>query len=162
MKTGKQIYLIVMLFLVVCATAAWSYEATAARFIRAKVSLDGNTVLEGSWSDDGHVDADGVWEYLKSIKFKTTQHFTDLKIDPSAKEMTLASATKPGQPGSVVVNIAYGGKAFKRQLKLVRVPVDEYGRERTLDAIEVNKMFDDRLIRRSDAAKLANPRQTKR
>ena len=162
MRTAKQMSPTALLILAVCASVAWANEATAARLIRAKILLDGNTLLEGSTSDNGRVDADGVWEYLKSVKFKATQHFIDLKVDPSAKGTTVSSNARPGKQGTIVVDIAYGGMAFTRKLKLVRLPIDRQGREWSLDPTEIDKMFDDRFIRRSQAARLDNPRRSKR
>ena len=49
-----------------------------------------------------------------------------------------------------------------RKLKLVRVPIDKRGREWSVVPTEVDRMFDDRFIRRSDAARLENVRKTKR
>ena len=115
--------------LVFLATVVFAGEATAARFVWAKVPLDGTTLLERSTSDDGRVDADGVWEYLKSMKFKATKNFADLKVDPAAKETVLNSNAPRGQPGTIVVDIAYGGKGNIRKLKLIRVPIDRQGRE---------------------------------
>ncbi len=140
----------------------WSNAATAARFVKADISVDGKTVLEGSTGDNGRVDADGVWEYLKSIKFKATKEFLDLDVDPAAHETVLSSNAPQGQVGTIVVHIRYGGKAMTRKLKLVRVPIDKHGREWSLDPGQMDRLFDDRLIRRSDAARLDNPRKSKR
>ena len=83
-------------------------------------------------------------------------------VVPHAKQTVLTSDAPRGQRGTVVVYIAYGGKSIERELKLIRVPIDKQGREWTLDPTEVDQMFDDRLIRRSDAARLKNPKASKR
>ncbi len=151
-----------LLVLSVCVIFVSPIEATAARYVRAEITLDGKTLLRGSTGDNGRVDADGVWEYLKSMKFKATEDFERLAVDPSAKQTILTSNAPRGQLGTVVVYIAYGGKAMRRKLKLVRVPIDKQGRQWALDPAEVDKMFDDRLIRRSDAARLKDPKASKR
>lgn len=150
------------LILVVSVIFTWPAEAMAARLVRAKISLDGKTLLEASTGDNGRVDADGVWEYLKSIKFKATEHFTALKVDQAAKETLLSSNAPRGQLGTIIVDVAYGGRAMTRKLKLVRVPIDKQGREWAVVPAEVDRMFDDRFIRRSDAARLDNAQKTKR
>lgn len=151
----------VLLTAVVCIGFAWPIEVVAARLVQASVSHDGKTILVASTGDDGRVDADGVWDYLKSIKFKPTQHFKDLAIDQTAKRAELKSDAPRGQAGTIVVDVAYGGKAIQRKLTLVRVEPDAQGREWSLDPVEVDKMFSDRLIRRSDAARLNNPKASR-
>ena len=98
----------------------------------------------------------------KSLKFKATKDFIRLRVDPSAKETILSSNAPRGQLGTIVVDITYGGRAITRKLKVLRVPIDEGGREWSLAPSEVDRMFDDRLIRRSDAARLENPQESKR
>jgi len=150
-----------LLILAACAFFMWPHEAKAARFIRASVSLNGKMILEGSTSDDGYTDADGVWEYPKSIKFKPTEEFKKLKIDPATKETVLSSKGPRGEAGGTVVDIAYGGKAMPRSLKLVRVPIDERGREWSFDPAEVDGMFNRRLISRELASQLRKPDKLK-
>ena len=162
MRTKNRLNQSAFLILAVGVIFTWPAEGMAARLVRARISLDGKTLLEGSTGDNGRVDADGVWEYLKSIKFKATEHFTALKVDAAAKETVLSSNAPRGQLGTIIVDIAYGGKAMKRKLTIVRVPLDKRGREWSLDPTEVDRMFDDRFIRRSDAARLDNPQNSKR
>lgn len=151
-----------LLVLVVWTSFTWTREATAARYVEASITLDGKTLLKGSRGDNGRVDADGVWEYLKSIRFKATEDFRKLNVAPDAQETILTSDAPAGQLGTIILDIRYGGKAITRELKLVRVPIDEYGREWSLDAAQVDELFDERLIRRSDAAQLENPKNSKR
>lgn len=162
MRTKNRLKQSAFLVLAVSAILTWPAEGMAARLVRAKISLDGKTLLEGSTGDDGRVDADGVWEYLKSIKFKATEEFTALKVDAAAKETVLSSDAPRGQLGTIIVDIAYGGRAMARKLKLVRVPIDKQGREWSVVPTEIDRMFDDRLIRRSEAARLDNVQKTKR
>lgn len=145
------------------ASFAWPAEANAARLVTASISLDGKTLLKGSTGDNGRVDADGVWEHLKSIRFKATKQFLLLKVDPNAKRIELSGNQKEGRLDTIIVHINHGGRAMTRKLKLVRGSIDKQGREWwSLDPAEVDKLFDDRLIRRSDAARLNNPRNSKR
>ena len=148
--------------LVGCAFFICSAETHAARLVRATVSIDGKTILEGSTSDDGRVDADGVWEYLRSIRFKATEDFGTLELGPDSKTTVLSSKAPKGRAGTIIVEIAYGGRASTRELKLVRVPADRQGREWSIDPGEVDRMFNRRYIRRSDAARLDTPKKSKR
>jgi len=79
--------------------------------IRASVMYDGKVVLEGSTSDDGRTDADGVWEQLKQITFKPTADFAALGIDPTAKQTVLTDGRKgvPLSQTKLRVDIVYGG-----------------------------------------------------
>ena len=142
---------------------AWQDQASAARLIRASVSYEGAVILEGGTSDDGYVDSDGVWEYLKKIKFTPTEAFDALKIDPVAKVTKLEG----GGPGvaladcRITVSIAHGGSAKFRELTPTRVPKDKHGREWMLDPDEINKWFAYRMISRREASKLRRPGKLK-
>ncbi len=162
MRTMYSLHQSAFLILVVSVIFTWPAEGMAARLVRAKISLDGKTLLEASTGDNGRVDADGVWEYLKSIKFKPTDHFHDLKVDPDTNKTVLSSNAPRGQLSSIIVHIHHGGRAMPRQLTLVRVPVDKYGREWSLDPTQIDELFDHRLISRSQAAKLDKPQYSKR
>ncbi len=146
---------------ILCITVA-SSVAEGARILSATISLEGKTLLEAMTSDDGRVDADGVWEYLKTMKFKPTQHFIDLQVPQVATEKKLVSEVRPGQMGKLLVNITYGGMALPRELTIKRVARDKQGREWTLDPSEIDRMFDRRYIRRLQVPRLANPRKSKR
>lgn len=152
--------LVLVLFVWILA-AAVACESHAARYVKAEISLDGKTVLVGSIGDNGQPDADEVWDHLKTIRFRPTEKFLALKIKDDAKETVLISNAPKGELGTIVVNIRYGGKATTRALTLVRVPRDENGREWRLDPAKVDKMFDRRFIRRSDAARLKNPKSSR-
>ena len=152
-----------LLILAVSAFYIWPGEASAARLIRAEVSYDGKVVLEGSTSDDGHTDADGVWEYLKSIKFKPTDEFQALKVDQAAKQTTLSGAGRgvPLSDSKITVAIAYGGESKFRDLTITRVAKGSHGREWMLNPGEVDKWFAYRLISRREAANLRDPAKLK-
>jgi hypothetical protein len=57
--------------------------------------------------------------------------------------------------------LAYGGTAIRHELHIKRVPSDAQGREWQLDSDEITELFDSRMISRSEAAKLAEPKRTK-
>ena len=137
-------------------------ESHAARYVKAEVFLDGKTLLVGSLGDNGQPDADEVWDYLKTIKFKPTEEFLALKIKDDAKEAVLTSKAPKGEPGTIVIDIRYGGKTTTRELTLIRVPRDKNGREWRLDPAQVDKLFGRRFLRRSDAARLKNPQNYRR
>ena len=54
MRTASSLYQSTLLILVVWASFTGSNEATAARLVRAKISLDGKILLEGSVSVHGN------------------------------------------------------------------------------------------------------------
>ena len=151
-----------LLILVACAIFMESQESSAARLIRAEVSYDGKLVLEGSTSDDGHMDADAAWDYLKTMKFRPTDAFKTLDFDPSVKETVLLGSSK-GVKGvaladcRITVSIAYGGESKFRELTLTRVIKDAHGREWMLDPGEIDKWFAYRLISRKLASELRKP-----
>jgi hypothetical protein len=132
--------------------------AEAARRIRATISLDGKPILESSHGDNGHPDADEVWGYLKELTFEPLQAFP--APEGHAKEFTLTSNPPPGELGRIVIDVDYGGETRIRELKLLRVPRDKYGREWKLDPAAVDALFDGRLISRRDAARLAKPQRS--
>ena len=137
--------------------------ASGARLVKASVSYDGVVILEGSTSDDGRVDADGVWAYLKTLKFKPTAAFADRKIDPATGKTTLTGAGEGVAlaDSKITVSIAFGGSAKFRELTLIRVPKDSQGKEWRLDPVQVDDRFASRLISRREAARLRNPGKDK-
>ncbi len=163
MRTGTPITRNVLLALsVLTLSSTLADESRAMRVIVARISLDGKTVLEGSTGDNGWPDADEVWDYLKTIKFEETKEFLGLEVKHDAQEMVLTSNAPRGRLGGVEVYISYGGKAITRELTLIRVAGDKSGREWRLDPAQVDKLFNNRSISRSDAARLRNPRNSKR
>lgn len=163
MRNASLIIRVIILALFVCTlSSVLARELHAARYVRADISLDGKTVLEGSTGDNGKPDADDVWDYLKTIRFRATEEFLALDVKDDAKEVVLTSNAPKGELGGIVISVRYGGKAMTRKLTLVRVPRDENGREWRLDPAQVDKLFDYRFIRRSDAARLKNPQSSRR
>lgn len=152
----KQQLLLVFAALAVAGLLAPAAEA--ARFVKVTISWDGKPILEGSMGDNGHPDADEVWGYLKELTFKPLEAFPAPEGD--AKEFTLVSNPPQGELGRIVIDVRYGGQARTRELKLVRVPRDEQGRQWKLDPADVDRLFDDRLISRRDAARLAKPQRS--
>ena len=162
MRTGTPITRNVLLALLVWTLSnTLASEARAARMLAAHISLDGKIVLETWFGDNGRPDADEVWDYLKTIKFEATKEFLGLEVKHDAKEMVLTSNAPRSRRG-VVVYISYGGEAITHELTLVRVARDESGREWRLDPAQVDRLFNNHLISRSDAARLRNPRNSKR
>ena len=141
---------------------SWANEASAARFIAASISVDGKVILEGSHADRGTVDADGVWDYLKVVKFKPTKEFTNMMVGANASKLELKGSESVGREGTIVVDIRYGGRAHVRELKIVRVAKDKRGHEWKLDAKQVDEMFDRRYVRRSHVTRLKNPKATRK
>jgi hypothetical protein len=142
----------ICLFLV--AVAASSRDAAAARLITIKVSVDGKIVLQGSNGDDGEPDVDAVWRSLKEQSLDVTKAFEDLQIPADAKAVDLKSDAPAGQPGGVVLDVRYGGVAEARTVRIVRGPKDRRGWEWRIHPDDVDRLFDDRSIRRSEAERL--------
>ena len=53
MRTPSRLKQSAFLILAVCVFFTWPAEGTAARLVRAKISLDGKTLLEGSTATMG-------------------------------------------------------------------------------------------------------------
>ncbi|HZL99454.1 MAG TPA: hypothetical protein VFD43_04295, partial [Planctomycetota bacterium] len=101
-------------------------------------------------------DADAVWDYLKSFRFRPTEGFAALGLEASAAGAVLKGAGAP-ESRAVLIEISHGGRASTRELRLVRAPRDEQGGEWMLDAEEVAGLFNQRMIRRSDVPRLEDP-----
>ena len=136
-------------------------QAYAARHIYAEVYYKHKVLLVGEWGDGGKADADTVWGYLKTIKFKPTDAFKNLKVNHAEKRVVLSGGGGSLADSKITVFISYGGKSKFRELSLVRIPKDEQDREWILDPKEVEDMFAYRLIGRRDAARLRYPEKLK-
>lgn len=158
LKPGLICLAVILLPTVIISAA----EPIPARLVRVRVIMEGRTVLEGSTSDDGRVDADGVWDYLHEVKLKPTDAFKDLTIAADGKDTTLENSGAPGQQRTLEVYVAYGGKAFPRSIRIIRIPKDRFGKEWRIDGKDVDRMFDSRYVTRSDVRRLENPARTKR
>ena len=147
--------------LAVCLVSVTS--AQAARYVKIEVLLDGKVLLEGNDSDDGHRDADQVWDALTSVNFKATDEFKKLMTKDDVQEVLLKSTTGSarGEQVNLQIDAMYGGTVVTHELHIKRVPVDRFGREWQLDAKELTKLFRYRTISRDQAAQLANPKRTK-
>jgi hypothetical protein len=128
-------------------------SAEAARLVRVEITVDGKLVLRSSFGDSGREDADEVWNGLKTLRFEATEEFAELSAG-DAKEIVLKSQAPVGELGQIVIDVSYGGRAETRELRLIRVAKDRRGFEWQLDPAEVDRLFDDRLIRRKDAKRL--------
>jgi hypothetical protein len=137
-----------------------SSTAEAARLVPVEVKLNGVVILEGSTGDNGEPDADAVWDALKNINLAETGAFKKFHVDPKLKEFQVKSVdllTK--RPLPIVVEIRYGGIVETTELLLQRREPDQAGRVWRISPAEVDRLFIDRLIPRSAAAQLTNPRQ---
>jgi hypothetical protein len=147
--------------LAVCLSLIQPIASTPQRLILARILFDGKPILEATTSDDGYPDADAVWEYLKSVKFKPTDEFKKLKIDAAAKEALLSKKDNNGDQHEITVEIRYGGEATPDKLRLIRVPSDKRGREWILDPLDIDSEFNLRTISRRLASKLNKPQAIK-
>lgn len=147
------------LFFLLLATifSAFPNDSQAARYIRASIIMDGKTVMKGSWSDNGKVDADGVWQYLKQIEFTSTEDFNVLGIDTkTTKSIHLGSKDKDELP-NIKIKIAYGGEVTLKTLKLTSYYDQKNKKSWRLDSKEVDGTFNERLISRRLASRLRHP-----
>ncbi len=147
--------------LVLAAGLSQAQTAEASRYVKAQVLLDGKVILEGNASDDGHRNADQVWDALKTVRFKPTAEFQNLKVKADAKDVVVKSTSSEDEPARLKVDVYYGGIAHTHELHLQRVPADEYGREWKIDSKDVERLFESRLISRSEAGKLSEPKRQK-
>lgn len=147
--------------LAACLSLIQPVKTTPQRIITARILFDGKPILETTTSDNGYPDADAVWDYLKSIKFKPTDEFNKLKIDATAKEVLLSKKENNVHQHEISIEISYGGKATPHNLRLIRVPSDKQGREWTLDPLDVDSEFNLRTISRLLASKLNKPQAIK-
>jgi hypothetical protein len=147
---------------IICAICVGSVSnAWAARFVPAEVLLDGKVILEGNASDNGHRDADELWEALKTVQFKPTEEFWKLNIDNEAARAVVESTAPKGQQVNLKIEVTYGGMALTRKIRVYRVPPDSAGRDWRIDAVDIEDLFDSRMISRRDAAGLVNPKRKK-
>jgi hypothetical protein len=149
--------LIAMIALTCCLANATT--AQAARFVRVQIILEGRVILEGNASDDGSRDADQLWDALKSVEFKPTAEFHKLNVDADVQETVLKSTSPAGELVNLKIEVAYGGTAITNELRIKRVPVDDQGREWQLDSNDVTRLFDSRMISRSEAANLIDQKR---
>ena len=111
------------LTLVACALFLCPRRAHAMRMVNFQIRVDGKLALFGFTGDEGTA-PDGVWEYLKTIKFKRhpMQHLgakggyaENFEVKPDADNPLTATLT-----GNLSIVSRYGGTAELTSLKLVR------------------------------------------
>lgn len=133
-------------------------HAPAARFVPATIAIDGKEILRGSASDDGKPDVDEVWGYLRGMAFTPTEEFAKLGLAADASQLLLE---KKGEPKAIVLDLAYGGEVRTWRLELAR-GVDGQGKACwKLAEPEIERLFSYRLISRSEAARLREPKRTR-
>ena len=138
-----------------------SCSVFAARYVPIKVYLDGEVILEGNASDDGSPDADEVWDALKQVNLGETEAFKKMFGDDVADDFTIVKKrSEKEQPLPITVDVAYGGVAKTTGLHIRRMAPDGAGRVWRIDPKEVSQLFGGRLIKRSDVARLSNPRRS--
>jgi hypothetical protein len=126
--------------------------------VKVVVILDGKVILEGNASDDGHRDADELWEALKSVKLKPTAAFAKLQIKDDAKQVTVTNTAPKGEESNLQIKMAYGGRAATREIGVTRQPADPAGREWQIDSKDIDRLFEYREISRYEASILKHPK----
>ncbi len=162
---------------------------THARLIPAEIRVDGEVVLRGSTSDDGHPDVDAVWDYQRgTLAYAPTAAFAALGVPADTEEWVLeprptdrgersesaegakaddpkTAATKPRRrrpaQWTIEVVVGYGGEARTHSLRLVRGKQLPTGGEWYVHPDDVDRLFGSRLIRREAAAQLEEPARRK-
>jgi hypothetical protein len=84
----------------------------AARYVPITVSVNGRAILKGGTGDNGAADPDLVWRYLKNAKLQPIGEF-GVEHDP--QDRSRATLT-----GTIVLEVAYAGRADVSELKLIR------------------------------------------
>lgn len=136
----------------------------AARLVTASITVDRELVLRASTSDDGHPDADEVWNYLlERLEFQPTAAFSSLGIDPASETSTIGSLEsgeneRRGEPPAIALEVDYGGHDTPFHLGLVRCAGQNAWR---VDRKTVEDRFPHRRITRAQAAQLIEPRRRK-
>jgi len=139
-------------------------RARPARLVTASIKVDGELVLRASTSDDGHPDADEVWNYLlERLEFQPAEAFPSLGIDAASETVTLgwlkSSETEHlGDPPAISLEVAHGGHDAPFRLGLVRSKGEQAWR---VDRETVENRFPYRSITRTEAAQLTDPRRRK-
>lgn len=152
-------HLLAMLPLLACCLL--SSPALAARFVPIEVYLDGELILQGNASDDGSPDADQVWDALKQVNLGETDAFKEMfgeNVDDAFNILRKRSDRE--QPLIISIHVAYGGMAKTKTLRILRKPADGAGRVWRIHHEEVSRLFNARMIRRSDVVRLSNPKRS--
>lgn len=131
--------------------------AFGARYVKVEVSVDGEVILEGNASDDGHRDADEIWEALKHAKLRETDAFKKLKIPTDLMEYKFERGRPKSPPFKI--DASYGGEHSTYFLKIKRVVASD-GPAGTwrIDPEVLDTGFDFRSISRGEARRLKNPK----
>lgn len=136
--------------------------AFALRLCWVEISLNGEVILETSYGDNGHPDADAVWEGLKVQNLRETDAFKKLKIDPELKEYRFdVPPPQKGEEWPIKIRATYGGVAETRFVTIKRVAPDQTGGSWRIDAKDLDREFDTRKISRRQARELKDPKYDK-
>ena len=107
------------------------------------VRVDGVEVLECH----GHFDTpdpDAVWDDIKTATLRPLPAFQTLDIPDDVQRTVLRSK----DPRGIELYMDYGGRVTTNELRIIRTPRDNWGREWKIDPRDVNSLSDWRLIRR--------------
>ncbi|MEO0650567.1 MAG: hypothetical protein AAFZ65_07815 [Planctomycetota bacterium] len=130
------------------------------RLVPASIAVEGQVVLRASTSDDGHPDADAVWNYLRHrLVFQPTEAFEQLEVDPRAEQITLgwlrgSDNALRGDPPALGLEVRYGGEDHPHRMTLERVAGGAGWR---VAPETVERRFGHRRITRNQARALDDP-----
>lgn len=149
-------------FLILFVTLASLHGSVlAARYVPVKVFVNGKLILTGSASDDGRRDADEVWESLNRVELKESGAFRELVGNANRDHVELGDVRTTSSDSSIRVDVRYGGVADTRRLRLVRFMSDDGTVSWRIHSNDVERLFGDRMITRSAAKSLVNPKRDK-
>ena len=128
------------------------------RIVKIEVRVDGEVVLEREDGDYGDRDADAVWESLKEVNLRETDAFKTLKIAPDQKKFNIQRENPKKGPLPIEIHVMYGGIAHTCNMTIERVTPDRFGGKWRIVRDDVDDLFDARMISRSDATTLRDPK----
>lgn len=134
------------------ATAVQEDKKAGLRYVEIEVRLDDQVLWEGNASDDGHANADEVWNRLKEAPLRRGPDF-DANVSKIRQEGDTASLE-----GDITVDVRYGGQVTLRELTLKKVVTDK-GERWLVPAELVEKRFWSRLVPRLNASNLKDFRE---
>jgi len=135
--------------------------AFGSRYVPIEISVNGEVILKGNASDDGERDADAVWEFLKGMKLQETDAFKKLAIASDLKEYKFKFESPKNREGPIKIDASVGGEVTTCVMTIKRVTPDARGGTWCIDPEDLDDFFNFRMILRSEARYLKNPKYDK-
>jgi hypothetical protein len=132
-------------------------KAFAARYVPVKVYLNNRLILKGNISDNGLPDADAVWENLKTAELHETEAFKNIQLDKIDKTFRIGSNGIGENP--IRLDVRYGGLTETANLAIHQQSVGVDGPIWRISAAEIDRLFDRRMVSRTDVDRIAPNRK---